>query len=66
MHKIRFKGGPNSFKLGVLAGICFFLTVDSIISLIISSEMQIARFLLAIIFGSVGLLFSYFGCRKPQ
>lgn len=66
MQKIRFKGGPNSFKLGLLAGICFFLTVDSILGLFVSPDMQITRFLLAIVFGSVGLGCSYLGCRKAQ
>lgn len=66
MFKYKLKKEPNSFKLGVLAGICFFLTVENVIGLLTLPEMQITRFLLAIIFGSLGLGCSYLGLRKAK
>lgn len=64
MYKFRINKERNSFKFGVVAGVCFFLTIESVIGLLTISEMQVTRFLLAVIFSAVGLLCSYLGCVK--
>lgn len=64
MYKIRINKERNSFKFGVVAGICFFLTIESVIGLLTISEMQVTRFLLAVIFSAIGLGCTYLGCVK--
>lgn len=66
MYKFRLKKEPNSFKLGMLSGICLFLTIENVVSLYTLPEMQITRFLLAIVFGALGLGCVYMGCRKSK
>ena len=64
MYKFKINKERNSFKLGVVAGVCFFLTIENVIGLLTISEMQITRFLLAIVFAAIGLGCSYMGCMK--
>lgn len=64
MYKFRINRERNSFKFGVVAGVCFFLTIESVIGLLTISQMQVTRFLLAVIFASIGLVCSYLGCTK--
>lgn len=64
MYKLKINKERNSFKLGVVAGVCFFLTIENVIGLLTISQMQITRFLLAIVFAAIGLACSYAGCMK--
>lgn len=64
MYKLKIIKERNSFKLGVVAGVCFFLTIENVIGLLTISEMQITRFLLAVIFATAGLTCTYVGCMK--
>lgn len=64
MYKFRINRERNSFKFGVVAGVCFFLMIESVIGLLTVSEMQVTRFVLAIVFSAIGLGCSYLGCIK--
>ncbi|EBW9290395.1 hypothetical protein B7N40_24090 [Salmonella enterica subsp. enterica serovar Bovismorbificans] len=64
MYKFKINKERNSFKLGVVAGVCFFLTIENVIGLLTISQMQITRFVLAIVFAAIGLACSYMGCMK--
>lgn len=64
MFRFKINKERNSFKFGVVAGVCLFLALESVISLLTTSQMQVTRYLLAIIFSVVGLLCSYLGCVK--
>jgi uncharacterized membrane protein YcaP (DUF421 family) len=63
MYKFRLNKERNSFKLGVVAGVCFFMTIENVIGLLTISQMQITRFVLAIVFAAIGLACSY-SCLK--
>lgn len=64
MYKFRINRERNSFKFGVVAGVCLFLALENVIGLLTISQMQITRFVLAIIFAAIGLACSYMGCMK--
>jgi hypothetical protein len=64
MYKFRINRERNSFKFGVVAGVCLFLALESVVSLLTTPQMQVTRYLLAVIFSVVGLLCSYLGCVK--
>lgn len=64
MFRFKIYKERNSFKFGVVAGVCFFLTIENVIGLLTIPQMQVTRYLLAIIFSVVGLLCSYLGCVK--
>lgn len=64
MYKFRINKERNSFKFGVLAGICFFLAIDNIVGMLTISEMQVTRFLLAIIFITTGMGCYILGRKK--
>ncbi|AHZ60239.1 putative membrane protein [Dickeya phage phiDP23.1] len=64
MYKFRINRERNSFKFGVVAGVCLFLTLESVIGLLTISQMQVTRFLLAVVFAAIGLGCSYLGCVK--
>lgn len=64
MYKFRINKERNSFKFGVVAGVCFFFTIENIIGLLTISQMQVTRLLLAIIFAAIGLGCFYLGCNK--
>lgn len=61
MFRFKVNKERNSFKFGVVAGVCLFLALESVIGLLTTSQMQVTRYLLAIIFSVVGLLCSYLG-----
>ncbi|QKE54657.1 hypothetical protein AC4HA11_0070 [Escherichia phage vB_EcoA_4HA11] len=64
MFRFKIYKERNSFKFGVVAGVCFFLTIENVIGLLTISQMQITRFVLAIVFAAIGLACSYMGCMK--
>lgn len=64
MFRFKINKERNSFKFGVVAGVCLFLALESVIGLLTTSQMQVTRYLLVIIFSVVGLLCSYLGCVK--
>ena len=64
MYKFRINRERNSFKFGVVAGVCLFLSLESVIGLLTISQMQVTRFLLAVVFAAIGLGCSYLGCVK--
>lgn len=64
MYKFRINKERNSFKFGVVSGICFFLTIENVIGMLTITDMQVTRFLLALIFASIGLTCFNLGCVK--
>lgn len=47
--------GSNSFKLGVIAGMSFFIALQNLVGMVSAEDFQIARLLLLVSFGVVGI-----------